>query len=194
MTEGQLMRSGYVWHPTARIPVEASAAGEVLDTLIKEQGEVSCQALVAHGRELTSPLHPYFDHDDLHAAHQHRLSQAAYLLRSIHVRLVDRKGHEHIGGRAFLPVSDVMGDTSRPGTYIKVIPAPTPVRPTEARRIAVRPVPAAQSGILAVAVEQAPQIAHPSREVARKSLLGWAEKLDGDPYFAAVVAAIRALP
>lgn len=101
------MQTVYKWRPHAAVPVNAQVAGEELERIrVESNGRLSQEAVVSEARDKKSPLHPAFEWNDKIAAHQHRLTQAAYVIRMLSVSYVasdEGKGSEPI--RAFVNVS-----------------------------------------------------------------------------------------
>lgn len=75
-----------------------------------EDGRVTANELVSAARAKRSPIHGYFEWDDVRAADEFRLEQARDYLRSIEVVVQTKKGEEqtrafHVisnGGRAYV--------------------------------------------------------------------------------------------
>lgn len=92
--------------------VDAQLVGPVLERLASENRS-SAEDIVEEGTKAASPLHRYFEWDDGEAAHQHRLSQARDLGRSIEIEVVALEDDTRKRVRSFLPVkilAPVFGD------------------------------------------------------------------------------------
>lgn len=71
---------------------DAKAVGEHLELLRKQcKGELTPEDVLADAKHDNSPLHSYFEWNDSEAAHQHRLSQARGLIRSVVAIYVDEE-------------------------------------------------------------------------------------------------------
>ena len=78
----------YVWRSGARVPSDVSAenGGKELETIRKASGGIlRPEDVVAQAKRKSSSLHNLFEWDDAEAGHQHRLSQARYLIKSVKV-------------------------------------------------------------------------------------------------------------
>lgn len=212
MTEA--IRAGYVWAPGAQIRIDPDVAGAEFERLEREahgQG-VAVDAVRSAATDPRSPLWAHFTHDVDAAVDKCHTSEAYELLRSIRYRLVNPVTEdERPGPRVYQPVRVVMDDRSRPGVYLRVAytppasppPAPEPIRmvvrqapprvEAPAQPALMLPEPAPEPAATP-APEPGMVVLTPSRERMRAMLLRLAETLDGDEYFAGVVAAIRALP
>jgi hypothetical protein len=82
--------------------LDAQGTGEHLEAL-RGDGDLTPEAVLKDATKKRSPLHIAFEWDDSAAAHQHRLNQARYMLRSIVVVLDDAPEAEPI--RAFVNVA-----------------------------------------------------------------------------------------
>lgn len=82
------------------LPVDAQTAGEECGRL-ESEGRLTPENLVDASRPEDAPLHDCFEWDDGVAAEKYRNSQAAYVIRSIEVRVSKSKPMV----RAFVPVS-----------------------------------------------------------------------------------------
>lgn len=75
--------------------VQAQQYGEHIEILLEgNDGIVTPEHLLADAQEITSPLHDFFEWANDVAAHEWRLRQARYLLRSIHVIIKREDGQE----------------------------------------------------------------------------------------------------
>ena len=68
----------------ARLPVKAQVAGEECEKL-ESKGMLTPSNLVEVSRPKDAPLHKCFEWDDTVAAEKWRLTQAAYIIRSVEV-------------------------------------------------------------------------------------------------------------
>jgi len=85
-------RMVYAWREGARVSLNAQIAGQRLEQLKREhRGLVTPEAVVTDARPKRSPLHDHFEWEDSEAAKKYRLDQARELLRSIVVRIDDRR-------------------------------------------------------------------------------------------------------
>ena len=82
-----MAKKNYVYKKTAfvRRGVKAQTAGEELERISKEHGEITPPLVVDEARPEESPIHEVFEWDDEVAAEQHREQQARQLIRSIQV-------------------------------------------------------------------------------------------------------------
>jgi len=111
----------FAWKDGFRAPVSAQVAGEELDRIREEHGEVAPAVVVDESRPDEAPLHPCFEWDDPVAAELYRVEQARRVIRNvrtvsyapenpepvkriIYVSLQDR---EH---STYQPIDDVLQD------------------------------------------------------------------------------------
>jgi hypothetical protein len=73
----------YTFKRGSRLTGDAQAVGETLDALKERDGELRPEAVEREARKRRSPLHDLFEWDDTAAALQHRLGQAAHIIRCI---------------------------------------------------------------------------------------------------------------
>lgn len=98
---------------------DANVIGPVLERLAS-QHKSSISGIVAEASKKTSPLHPYFEWDDVAAADKYRIEQAERMARHILVSVETPDGQERTM-RAFLPVYiDVAGKRSRSRHYLPI--------------------------------------------------------------------------
>lgn len=116
------MSTRYVWKPKSQISVDAQVAGEELDRIrVRNNGQLSQEAVVAEAKDAGNPLHPAFEWRDKVAAHQYRLEQARYIIRQITVVTAeDNEGKPAETIRAFVSVRPE--DEPRPA-YVSVTDA-----------------------------------------------------------------------
>lgn len=87
--------SKYLWKPKVVVPVPAQVAGEELERIrVAHNGRLTQADVVAEAREKTNPLHKAFEWNDKRAANEYRLTQAAYIIRSITVATEGATGEE----------------------------------------------------------------------------------------------------
>lgn len=111
-----MAKKNYVYKKTAfvRRGVKAQTAGEELERISKEHGEITPPLVVDEARPEESPIHEVFEWDDYVAAESHREHQARQLIRSIQV--VKPEGNTepvfiHIHSeQAYLPTKTVVND------------------------------------------------------------------------------------
>ena len=77
---------------------DAQILGARFEELLDENSLVTPEIILDDARRKSSPIHGYFEWDDLVAAERYRRSQAGYYLRSIEV-IVDREDEPRV--RAF---------------------------------------------------------------------------------------------
>lgn len=76
--------SVYTWRPRTKFNIDAQVAGEELAKIKgHNSGDLSPEMVVNAAKEPSSPLHAVFEWDNDKAAHQHRLTTAGLLIRSI---------------------------------------------------------------------------------------------------------------
>lgn len=80
----------YLWRNASRFTgLDAQAIGEELDRVRQTYGvHVTAEQIVEAASDPANPLHDAFPWDDEKAAHEHRLSVARLLLRSVRVVIV----------------------------------------------------------------------------------------------------------
>lgn len=81
---------------------QAEKYGKCIESLERQHGGVTAEIVLEEAKKRNSTLHDFFEWDNANAADAYRLSQASYLLRSIHVVIL-RDGDEE-ETRAFHPV------------------------------------------------------------------------------------------
>ena len=77
-------------------------------------GVLTPEVVVHDAKKKSSPFHDYFEWNDGAAAHEYRLQQARYLIRSIEVTIIEGKSDQ----RAYVavPIESVTGDEDDEGT------------------------------------------------------------------------------
>ena len=73
----------YKWKLPGVIPVDAQTAGDELERIYHERGELNPADIVEESRNEDAPLHRCFEWDDQTAAEKYRESQASLIIRSI---------------------------------------------------------------------------------------------------------------
>ena len=86
------------------MPVKAQAAGEYLEQLEKEHGEITPKIVLDASRAEDALLHPCFEWNDGVAAEKYREVQARYLIRNL-VVFVERDDSSPQVVRAYVNVS-----------------------------------------------------------------------------------------
>lgn len=100
------MQTVYKWRAHAGVSIPAQVAGEELERIrVSNNGRLAQEDVVAAAKRKTSPLHSAFEWDDKAAAHQHRLSQAGYLIRKLDVVTVANDDEQSKPIRAFVNVT-----------------------------------------------------------------------------------------
>lgn len=94
----------YQWRKDSRFSVDAQVAGDRLQLIREELGEITPRAVVDDARGDNSPLHSCFDWDDATAAEAHRVHTARQLIGSLMVVSVDSKP-VHRETRAFVHIA-----------------------------------------------------------------------------------------
>lgn len=107
----------YQWKHGAHIrgSVSAQAAGERLEALRQEHGQLTAEIAVEDARPEDAPLHPAFEWDDAVAAENYRLVQAREVIRSVVVVRQDNADANPI--RAFVVIGDI-GEQEYTSTYV----------------------------------------------------------------------------
>lgn len=75
--------TAYKWKVPGLFGVEADKAGEVLDALYRERGEIKPAALVDVSRPKDAPLHCLFEWNDEAAAEEYRKQQARSIICNV---------------------------------------------------------------------------------------------------------------
>jgi len=83
-----MTKSVYQWRPRTKFDIDAQVAGEELDRIKgHNSGDLTPDMVIKAAEDTKSPLHGVFEWDDSKAAHQHRLTVAGQLIRSIVVTI-----------------------------------------------------------------------------------------------------------
>lgn len=99
-------RNGY------RAVVDAQTAGQELERIRSDHGELTAALVVDESRPESAPLHPAFEWDDAVAAEEHRKHQARSMIRAVQV--VDNDGpaepiYVHINSAgSYVPTDEVV--------------------------------------------------------------------------------------
>jgi hypothetical protein len=83
---------------------QAQRYGEHIQCLEEQHGGVTPKIVLEDAKDAASPLHDWFEWNDSVAAERYRITQAAYILRSINVIV------EETETRAFQPVTVTVSD------------------------------------------------------------------------------------
>lgn len=103
-----------------RQPTWQEIAQTSLEEMFARRGRLTKQDIVEEASEETHPLHSHFEWDNTIAGHQHRLRQAADLVRSIRIRITVEQTDGSIQDykvRRFHAVH-AAGDESAPAGYM----------------------------------------------------------------------------
>lgn len=180
------IQAGYAWRAGARGlgHLDPNAVGHEIAALRDRDGVIAAPAVVERAQQHHSAMHSYFDWDNNVAGPKWREEQARYLLRQVVTVVADPVTEDEIPteDRAFVAL--YTEDQERPRQY---------QMPT-ARTVMVRPTPDAPPAPVLVVTSPPAVTASPERARATETLRKWAASYQDDPYFAGVVAAIRALP
>lgn len=192
MSTPVFIQAGYAFRQNARIPqgLDADAIGKELERLAGERGDARYAAVVEQARSPESAMHAYFEWDNTAAAEAHRIDSARYLVRSIVPIVVNPQTEDEYTAQTRVFVS----------RYVE-----TGNSREDAGIFERRPVMRAPMRLVVRTSEQTPDeygvvISKPleranteKRTGALATLRKWADAYGRDPYFAGVVAAIRAL-
>jgi len=80
----------YKWKPGSVHVVDADAAGQALEEMVRRRGILTPGIVVEESRPEDAPLHDEFEWDDAIAAQQYREHQARYIIRSVVVEMPNR--------------------------------------------------------------------------------------------------------
>lgn len=82
-------KSVYQWRPRTKFDIDAQVAGEELAKIKgHNSGDLTPDMVLKAAEDKASPLHGVFEWDNDKAAHQHRLSTAGLLIRSVVVTVM----------------------------------------------------------------------------------------------------------
>ena len=104
------MTARYAWKNGAQYSGPAQPIGEELARIHKEEGDVTAEKVVRRAEDVNNPLHDEFEWDDTTAAHEHRKTQARYVIRHVKTFVVQEDGSER-GVPAFVNVKVVDPET-----------------------------------------------------------------------------------
>lgn len=79
------MKPVFQFQDGAHLRGDAQVVGERLEAIRAKKGTLTPDLVLGDAKNIRSPLHEYFEWDDSKAAHQHRVEQARYLIRSVTV-------------------------------------------------------------------------------------------------------------
>jgi hypothetical protein len=99
-------------------PKRAKVVANAIRAIERKHGSVRPEQVVEAAAVPESPLHNFFVWDDSKAAHQYRLVQAAWLIRTVRVRVIGAAQSAPLTTRAFVRVS--MPGTNGAGAYVNV--------------------------------------------------------------------------
>lgn len=192
MSTPVFIQAGYAFRQNARIPqgLDADAIGRELEQLAGERGDARYAAVVEQARDLQSAMHAYFEWNDTAAAEAHRIDSARYLVRSIVPIVVNPQTEDEYIAQTRVFVSryvETGNSREDAGIFER-----RPVTRTSLR-LMVRTgeqEPDAHGVIISKPIERANT---EKRTGALATLRKWADAYGRDPYFAGVIAAIRAI-
>ena len=108
----------YQWKIPGIIPTDAQTAGNELDRIYQERGELNPAYIVDESRPEYAPLHPCFEWDDERAAEEFRKAQARCIVRNITVVCDTKEEPQNV--RAFVrvqstyqPINIVLDDVDK---------------------------------------------------------------------------------
>lgn len=119
---------------SARIPLKVTAqiAGEELERIERERGEITPAIVLEESRHDGAPLHDCFEWDDTIAAEKYRLHQASVIICNVQVAVTSGKKQKVT--RAFVNISDKRG-VGQQGAYISIA---TAMRNDDTREIVLK--------------------------------------------------------
>lgn len=93
-----------------------------LRDLYVQHDELRADVVVSDAADPASPLHAHFEWDDTEAARQHRLNQAAALIRKVKIQIVASPEARPIQVRAYVSRSELSAEsqTGVPGSYLPI--------------------------------------------------------------------------
>lgn len=193
MSTPVFIQAGYAFRKGARLPdgLDANAIGSELEALTDADGQGRYEAIVERARTDDSAMHTYFEWDDTEAARLQRIDAARYLARSVVPVMVDPRTEDEYVAQTRAFVSRYV-ETGNSREDAGVFERPAVLRP--AMRLVVQTragLPPEERGVVITpSLERANT---EGRAKALEALRKWADAYGRDPYFAGVVAAIRAL-
>jgi hypothetical protein len=190
------IQAGYAFKPGMRIKsdLDPNAIGHEIAALRDDAGVVEVDAVVDAARLDKSAMHAHFTWDNTVAAESWRKDEARYLLRSIVPIYADtRTEDEHVSPqRAFVALYEETNDQDRAGKY-QMLTVRTDARPPRPRPAVIETAPAEPIEPAVFLAPPAAAMLTEQRARALATLRKWADAYGDDPYFAGVVAAVRAL-
>jgi hypothetical protein len=95
---------------------DAKKIGPILERIVGQANPAKVpDAIVEQARDVSSPLHRYFEWNDSKAAHKHRLDQARTMIRSIEIVRTDTRGSEqriraieHVKGVGYASTNEIL--------------------------------------------------------------------------------------
>lgn len=105
-----MKRQVYRWKEGARVSVDPQVAGEAIETIKKDRGELRPQYVVDAARAKNHPLHDAFEWNDTKAAEAWRNEQARYMIRSLQLEIYVAKDKPARTSRAFVSQGAGIGD------------------------------------------------------------------------------------
>ena len=99
----------YQWKLPGIMPVDAQTAGNELERIYSERGDISPAAVVDDSRPEAAPLHSCFEWDDAAAAEKYRETQARLIIRSIVTVGESNRSAAPIETRAFVSADSCGG-------------------------------------------------------------------------------------
>jgi len=120
-----MSKTKYSWGHGYRVKADPFLVAREFQSIEVETGQAPTPEEVINSAEHpANPMHGEFEWNDSKAAHEHRLSQARYLLRALYVRLpksktpvrayislVDRSVKEHPEPRQYYAIEKVLSNT-----------------------------------------------------------------------------------
>jgi len=98
---------------------QAERYGQRIARLEEQVGYITPQSVVDDAKHKNSPLHDYFDWDDIVAANSWRIEQAKYLLRHItYTKITDDKEEQIRGFFSITPTKEMQAET--PKVYVSL--------------------------------------------------------------------------
>lgn len=101
------MELTYSWRDGSRVKADPSDAAKVFETIVKRDGALTPQAVVAASKKATAPLHGCFEWDNERAGEAYRMDQARYLIRSHVIIYRQNEGAEPETSRSFVSLSEL---------------------------------------------------------------------------------------
>lgn len=104
--------------------VTADQVGDELEAIHAKIGYINPEQVLLNASKEDSILHDLFEWDDAKAAHEYRVDQARYLIRSVELIIPERKEQKvrafvKVGERMYYPVQEALSDKSMRETVLK---------------------------------------------------------------------------